>query len=183
MTVTINAQGMCKSGYISAGNVSLHKAARQEEFLNILAFQTSALPMAPQLPCYPIRPGLDRFLQISTEKAPSGWNGHAESWLPLRGFQLPSTKTISFCGGKVISQTVWVLGLHLLPSLSHRQWESEHLNFKWIFFLPSILVCHCHCLPVGWLQWPTAVVERDAGLAMGPSPLPSHRGQRKAFKN
>lgn len=113
-----------REGYIPAGTVtSLHKAAKQAEFLNLLAFQTPALPVAPQPPCYPNGPGagLARFLQTPTEQAPSGWNGHAEASLPLNTSQLPTTETIPSHGGKVIPQIVWVLGLHSLPSLAHRR--------------------------------------------------------------
>jgi len=90
-----------RGGCIPVGAVtSLHRAAKQAELLNLLAFQTLTLPTAPQLPCCPNRPraGLARFRQIPTKKAPSGWNRHAEAQQPLHSSQLPIT-TISRCGG------------------------------------------------------------------------------------
>lgn len=94
-----------REGYIPAGNVtSLHKAAKQAEFLDLLAFQAPALPMAPELPRYPNGPGtgLARLLQILTEIPPCGWKGYTETLLALCSSQLPSPKPTPFHGGKVI---------------------------------------------------------------------------------
>lgn len=168
-------------GYIPASTVKhLHKAAKQAKFLNLLAFQT------PVLPHYPSRPGAGwaRFLRIPTKKGTFGWNGHPGAWLPLHSSQLSTTKTITSHGGKVIPQTVWVLGLHSLPSLAIDQ-RVRASNFKVASFSPAALLVVTARNDLGhWLRWCKYCNAslHDADVAMGPSPLPRCRGQRKAFK-
>lgn len=118
-----------REGYVPAGTVtSLHKAAKQAEFLDLLAFQAPALPMAPEPSHYSSRPGvgLAGFLWIPTKFPLHSWNGHIQTLLDLCDSQLHSPKTTPFHGGRVLP---W-RAEGSLQELNHESQPLEETNAK-----------------------------------------------------